>query len=90
MIPFVGLYIISLVQGGKMKADEGGSYEVHVEWDKVLPLWFHSLAIMAAPEEYAREAVAAIDDFAHHDRERYPKMTRSAGNREQRAVLEEL
>ncbi len=68
-------------------ADEGGSWQAHVDWKKVMPLWFRSLAATTPPEEYAREAVSAIDDFADHDRERYLKLARSAGNREQRSAL---
>jgi hypothetical protein len=70
-------------------ADEGGSWQVLVDWDKVLPLWFRSLAATSTPEEYVREAVSAIDAFARCDRERFLKKARSAANRAQKAALPE-
>ena len=35
-------------------ADEAGSWQVGVDWDKVLPAWFKVLSATAEPEEYAR------------------------------------
>lgn len=70
-------------------ADEGGSYEVGVDWEEVLPLWFRSLAATADPAEYAREAVRAIDDFVHYDRVAYLRKARSAASAAQRKALEE-
>ena len=34
-------------------ADEGGSWQVGVDWARVLPVWFKVLSATAEPEEYA-------------------------------------
>ncbi len=71
-------------------ADEGGSDEVYMEEKKLLPVWFRCLAATASPEDYAREARAAIRDFGAYDRKRFVKPARSAANREQRAAFDAL
>lgn len=48
-------------------ADEGGSWQVGVNWRDVLPAWFRCLAPATAPAEYAELVVQAIDDFADYD-----------------------
>ena len=35
-------------------ADEGGSWQVGVDWPKVLPVWFKVLSVTAEPEEWDR------------------------------------
>jgi len=35
-------------------ADEGGSWQVGVDWEKVLPAWFRVLSATAGPSEYAQ------------------------------------
>lgn len=35
-------------------ADEGGSWEVGVDWENVLPAWFKVLSATASPSEYAQ------------------------------------
>ena len=44
-------------------ADEGGVWTLGIDWPPVLRAWFLCLARSASPEEYARLAVTAIDDF---------------------------
>lgn len=79
------------VDGGSIEivfwADEGGSYEVHVEWEKVLPLWFRCLASTSTPEEYAREVMKALKDFFVHDRSSCRKKALSLATPAQRAAL---
>lgn len=65
-------------------ADEGGSWQVGVDWRKVLPAYFACLAKTAEPEEYARAATALIGDFVDHDRDRYLREARSAATPPQR------
>lgn len=44
-------------------ADEGGAWQMGVDWKNVLPAYFRCLAETAGPEEFAREAVVdAYDD----------------------------
>jgi len=69
-------------------ADEGGSYEVGVDWKKVLPVWFQALAATTPPEEYAREALTAIEDFASFDRDRHLQQARTAASPAQRKALQ--
>ena len=52
-------------------ADEGGSWQVGVEWDKVFPAWFKCLAVTAEPEEYASRVVEMVDEFDDYDREKH-------------------
>ena len=68
-------------------ADEGGSWQVGVDWKKVLPVWFGCLSATAGPEEYAKETRSAIDDFVGHDRESFIKKARAQATPEQRKVL---
>jgi len=68
-------------------ADEAGVWQVGVEWERVLPAFFRSLAATANPEEYAREALKAIDDFVDHDRNRYLAAARRCAKAAQRAAL---
>ena len=41
-------------------ADEGGSWQVGVDWPKVLPAWFKVLSATAEPGEYARRITALL------------------------------
>src|SRR5436309_14147614 len=41
-------------------ADEGGSWQVGVDWAKVLPVWFKVLSATAEPEEYAERITALL------------------------------
>lgn len=41
-------------------ADEGGSWEVGVDWEKVLPAWFRVLSATAQPDEYARRVTTVL------------------------------
>jgi hypothetical protein len=68
-------------------ADEAGEWQVGVEWERVLPAFFRSLAATAEPEEYAREALKAIDDFVGHDRKRYLAAARRCAKATQRRAL---
>jgi hypothetical protein len=58
-------------------ADEGGSWQVGVDWSKVLPAYFRCLSATAAPEEYAQLVNAIVRDFAHDDAPKY--MSRARG-----------
>ena len=69
-------------------ADEGGSYEVGVDWRLVLGAYFKCLAASASPAEYAARAVSVIEDFAQHDRARLMAATRRVASKEQKAALQ--
>lgn len=68
-------------------ADEGGSWQVDLAWDRILPSYFRCRARSASPAEYAKEAVGLIDDFAGHDAKRMLGRARGAATSAQRAAL---
>ena len=45
-------------------ADEAGSWQVGVQWEKVLPPWFEVLSATVAPDEYAQRIVGLLK--RHH------------------------
>jgi hypothetical protein len=71
-------------------ADEGGSWQVGVEWDKVFPAWFHCLSRAAGPEDFARLVVETVDAFEKHDRNRHIACARKLATIDQRRVLDGL
>lgn len=52
-------------------ADEGGSWNIGVDWRTALPAYFRCLAEATTAEEFARTVDQVIADFAEHDRDRY-------------------
>jgi hypothetical protein len=48
-------------------ADEGGSWQVGVEWREVLSAWFACLAKTTDPDQYARSVLDHIDEFVGYD-----------------------
>lgn len=68
-------------------ADEVGSWQVGVDWPKVLPAWLRCLAATAEPEEYARLASSVIKEFVREDAGKYLAKARSAASRAQKAAL---
>jgi hypothetical protein len=52
-------------------ADEAGSWQVGIEWDKILPPWFEVLSATAEPDEYARRITELLK---HHYRYGIKKM----------------
>ena len=70
-------------------ADEGGSWQVGVDWAKVLPVWFKVLSSTAAPEEYATRIK---DMLSHHyscGRDKMLALARRTATPEQRKALAE-
>ena len=71
-------------------ADEGGAWQVHVEWRTALPAYFACLAEASSPEEFAREVDRAIGDFDDHERPRLMTAARRVATAEQKAALRAL
>lgn len=69
-------------------ADEGGSWQVGVDWTKVFSAWFRCLSRTAAPEDFAQLVVDVVDDFERHDRSRHIATARKLGTAAQRRALE--
>jgi hypothetical protein len=49
-------------------ADEGGSWEVGVDWKKVLPAWFRALSATVGPSEYVRRIATLLTRHYKHGR----------------------
>ena len=71
-------------------ADEGGSWQVGVDWHEVLPAYFRCLANGMAGEDFARAVDRAISDFADYERPRQLTAARRVANAEQKAALRRL
>ena len=70
-------------------ADEGGSWQVGVDWIKVLPAWFVCLSATAEPDQYARSVVELVDEFDESRREKHLSAARRAATPAQRKALRE-
>lgn len=70
-------------------ADEGGSWQVGIDWAKVLPAWFACLSPTTAPDEYARRVVEVVDEFDQHDRGKHLAAARRLGTPAQRKALQQ-
>lgn len=68
-------------------ADEGGAWQVAVDWARVFPAWFACLSRTSAPDEYARRVVAVVDEFDMHDRKKHLSAALQLGAASQRKAL---
>lgn len=68
-------------------ADEGGAWNVQVDWRAVLPVYFRCLAETVTAEEFARTVDQTIGDFANHDRGHHLSQARRVAIPEQQAAL---
>ncbi len=71
-------------------ADEGGSWQVGVEWAKVLPAWFKVLSATVEPEEYAKRVSALLSSHYHHGREKMLAIARRTATTNQRMALAKI
>jgi hypothetical protein len=71
-------------------ADEGGSWQVGVNWRTALSAYFRCLADGAPPDEYAREVDRTIKDFADYERPRHVAAARRVANTGQKTALRSL
>ena len=70
-------------------ADEGGSWQVGVDWPKVLPAWFACLAAVAGPDEYARRVSDIVDRYARYARDTHLTTAASLASAAQAKALTE-
>jgi hypothetical protein len=49
-------------------ADEAGSWQVGVDWAKILPVWFTVLSATAEPDEYSQRVVAMVSRHYNYGR----------------------
>ena len=68
-------------------ADEGGSWQVGVSWEAVLPAYFACLSATAEPDEYAQTVTKVVDDFVRYDRDKYLRKARGIGTKAQKNLL---
>lgn len=71
-------------------ADEGGSWQVGVDWPKVLPAWFKVLSATAEPEEYAERITTLISCHYQYGRDKMLAIARRTATKEQRKALAKL
>jgi DNA-binding PadR family transcriptional regulator len=70
-------------------ADEGGSWQVGVDWQKVLSAWFTCLSATAEPDVYSLRIVDVVDRFVKYDRDKYLAIAARKGSAAQRKALAE-
>ena len=68
-------------------ADEGGSWQVGVDWERVLPPWFRVLSATAAPREYAQRVTALLKHHYNYGRDKMLAIARKTATPEQRTAL---
>lgn len=68
-------------------ADEAGSWQVGVGWEKVLPAWFICLSATTEAGEYARRVVETIKKYVGYDLDKYLAKARKVATAEQRKAL---
>jgi hypothetical protein len=68
-------------------ADEGGSWQVGVDWEKVLPVWFKVLSASAKPQEYATRIATVLSTHYSHGRDKMLAIARRTANPDQRTAL---
>lgn len=68
-------------------ADEGGAWQVAVDWPKVLPSWFRVLSVTATPEEYAKRITSLIRHHCDYDRDKLLAAASASATAEQRESL---
>ena len=68
-------------------ADEGGSWQVGVDWDRVLPAWFKVLSVTVEPEEFAKRITDVLSRHYHYGRDKMLPIARRTATPEQRKAL---
>jgi len=71
-------------------ADEGGSWQVGVDWARVLPAWFKVLSATAEPEEYAERITALLSCHYRYGRDKMLAIARRTATTHQRKALAEV
>jgi hypothetical protein len=69
-------------------ADEGGSWQIGVDWRKVFPAWFRCVARSTGAEDFASTVVATVDAFEVHARETFFAAARKIASAAQRRALD--
>lgn len=67
--------------------DEGGSWQVGVDWAKVLPVWFRVLSATAEPDEYAERIKDMLSRHYSYGRDKMLTLARRTATQDQRNAL---
>lgn len=70
--------------------DEGGSWQVGVDWEKVLPLWFRVLSATADPNDYAQRIVTLLSSHYQYGQDKMLALARRTATTPQRKALDEV
>jgi len=68
-------------------ADEGGSWQVGVDWKRVLPAWFKVLSITASPEDFAKRITTLLSHHYSYGRDQMLAIARQIATPEQCKAL---
>jgi hypothetical protein len=71
-------------------ADEGGSWQIGVDWARVLPAWFKVLSATAEPEEFAMRITSLLSHHYSYGRDKMLAIARRTATPHQRKALAEL
>lgn len=69
-------------------ADEGGSWQVGVDWRKLFPAWFNSLSAVSSPDTYANRVKEITDEFGSRDRDKNLAVARRVATVAQKRELD--
>jgi hypothetical protein len=70
-------------------ADEGGSWQVGVDWENVLPAWFRVLSATVGPSEYAQRITTLLKRHHEYGRRKMLAAARKIATPAQRQALPE-
>ena len=68
-------------------ADEGGCWQVGVDWPRVLPAWFKVLSATTEPEEFVTRITTLLSRHYRHDRDKMLTAARRTATPQQREAL---
>ena len=71
-------------------ADEAGAWQVGVDWERVLPVWFQVLSATAEPQEYAERIRALLSHHYQYGRDKMLAIARRTGTAAQCKALAEV
>jgi len=71
-------------------ADEDGSWEVGVDWAKVLPVWFKVLSATAEPKEYVERISTLLCRHYNYGRDKMLAIARRTGTSPQRQAFSQV
>jgi hypothetical protein len=71
-------------------ADEGGSWQVGVDWARVLPAWFKVLSVTAGPEDFAKRITTLLLRHYSYGRDKMLTVARRTANAQQRKALDDV